>query len=188
MIFKSKNIEYKDVIENNFTFTKINLSKETLDFFESILFVENEISSKDCTFKSKDKLSYEVPQIAKIVDSLPIDETLRNEIRSFEFTVDKYCLGDSMGMHTDEGRVFPYEILIYYPKKEEFSGRELHILGPDYDFKFKPKIGSVCFVNTFLKNNKVYHGVTELKTDTEIYVLIGGVGLDSKKYQEYFNI
>jgi hypothetical protein len=188
MIFKKINIQYKDVLENNFLFTKINLGENILNFLNSIFFIKNDSSLKDCSFRSQNKFDINTAEIGDIIKALPVDEFLRNEIKFFEFTVDKYCIGDSMPMHKDQGRIFPYEILIYYPKSKFFVGRELHIENSEYDFKFKPKQGSVCFVNTFLRDNDTFHGVTELKTDTEIYVITGGMGLDSKKHQEYYNI
>jgi hypothetical protein len=121
-----------------------------------------------------------------ILSQLSVDDQIKNDIQSFQFGIDKYTKGDGLPLHTDKGRINPYEVLLYIPKDNTFVGRDLHIVSPDYNLKVRPIPGLLCFINAFAENT--YHGVTELTSDSELYVIIGGIGINSREWRDSINL
>lgn len=182
MLFKKKNITYSDVIQNDFTFTKIDIPTSFIDYLDSLKYAGDEEPSEDIKYKIM-SVDLDVDQKIKelLLSQLSIDSELERDIKAFQFGIDKYTKGDGLPLHTDKGRINPYEILLYLPKDDNFIGRDLHIVGPDYNVKVRPIPGLVCFINAFAEDT--FHGVTELTSESEIYVIIGGIGINSREWR-----
>lgn len=182
MLFKKKNITYSDLIINDFTFTKVNVPDGFMEYLDSLHYKNNEEEfSEDIKMKIMKVDPVTDRKIKDLLLTMDVDNNIRKDIESFEFGIDKYTKGDGLPLHTDKGRINPYEILLYLPKDNDFIGRDLHIVGPDYNLKVRPIPGLVCFINAFAENT--LHGVTTLETDSEIYTIIGGIGINSREWR-----
>ena len=182
MLFKQKNITYSDVITNDFTFTKIDVPKEFTDYLDTLEYAGDEEPSEDIKFKimnTKGETERRIKEL--LLEKLDVDKNIKRDIAAFEFGIDKYTKGDGLPLHTDKGRINPYEILLYLPKDDNFVGRDLHVVGPNYNLKVRPIPGLVCFINAFAVDT--YHGVTTLESESEIYVIIGGIGINSREWR-----
>jgi hypothetical protein len=74
--------------------------------------------------------------------------------------------GDYYPLHTDSIEPCYAQLLLWITKDDCYEGREF-IYGKDGDLKeFKPKSGDFCIANNI--NPNFIHGVSELKSDTEI--------------------
>lgn len=183
MLFKKKNITCSDVISNDFTFSKVNIPEGFMEYLDSLHYATND---EEFSEDIKTKIMVVDPKtdrwIKDILLTMDIDHKLRDDIESFQFGIDRYTKGDGLPLHTDKGRINPYEILLYLPKDDAFVGRDLHIVGPDYNVRVRPIPGLVCFINAFAKDT--FHGVTTLESDSIIYTIIGGIGINSREWRE----
>jgi hypothetical protein len=185
MIFKQKDITITDVLENAFTFTKIDIPDEFIKHIENLEY-EYEDQGTDVKY-SVTELSKQTDDMLRIIlEQLDIDETMKRDIKSYSFGVDKYTKGDGLPLHTDKGRLNPYEILIYMPEDDEFIGRDLQVVNDFYNVKVRPIRGLVCFINAYAEDT--FHGVTPLETDSTVYVLLGGIGINSRDWRDGINI
>lgn len=185
MIFKQKNITVADVLSNAFTFTKIDIPQEFVDHIESLEY-NFEDQGTDVKYSVEELNEKTDKMFREILEQLDIDETMKRDIASYRFGIDKYTKGDGLPLHTDKGRLNPYEVLVYIPKDDEFIGRDLHVVSPTYNVKVRPVRGLVCFINAYAENT--LHGVTPLETDSTIYVLLGGIGINSREWRDSINL
>lgn len=181
MLFTKKHITYSDLLQNDFTFSKVEIPDDFMAYLDSLKYAGDEDPSEDIKYKIMCVDPVTDRKIKDILLQLDVDEAIRRDIESFQFGIDRYTKGDGLPLHTDKGRINPYEILLYLPKDDEFEGRDLHIVGPDYNLKVRPIPGLVCFINAFAENT--FHGVTPLTSESVIYTIIGGIGINSREWR-----
>ena len=68
-------------------------------------------------------------------------------------------IGAKAQLHIDQDKPFVQLTSVLY-FNDEFEGGEIYF--PDFDFVYKPKMGSAIFFPTFTKESAYEHGVTEI--------------------------
>jgi hypothetical protein len=68
-------------------------------------------------------------------------------------------VGAKAQLHIDQDKPFVQLTSVLY-FNDEFEGGEIYF--PDFDFIYKPKMGSAIFFPTFTKESAYEHGVTEI--------------------------
>ena len=175
MIFKPKNITFQDVFENDFLFTYMPIPKDYVDYIFNLPLDPNdhgeEIENKIHRFNFEAELNTK-----HLLKNLPVDDKIKEDLMSFEYGLDKYKQGDWMPMHSDNGRIYPYELVFWLSKDDDaFIGRDFLMKTPYYEASMRPKTGLFCFVNN-VKPLDVVHGVSPLLNDVPVVTVFGTLG------------
>jgi hypothetical protein len=175
MIFKPKNITFQDLIEHDFVFTSMDIPDDYVDYIFNLPLDKNdhgeEISQKIHKFNCEADCNTKL-----LLKNLPVEQKIKDDLMSFEYGLDKYKKGDWMQMHSDRGRINPYELLFWLCKNDDaFEGRDFIMKTPLYEARMRPNTGLFCFVNNIMPLD-ILHGVSPLLNDEPVITIFGTLG------------
>jgi hypothetical protein len=118
MIFKKNNITISDILSNAFTFTKIDIPDEFLDHLESL---EYDYIERHAKVKySLDKIDDQTEVLFReLLSKLDVCETIKDDLSSFSFGIDRYTKGDNNN-DDDEEREYDVNVVNFIPLWEKF--------------------------------------------------------------------
>lgn len=165
------------VLQEGFVFLKRNMPQKLADQFLKLEYqkssYKNEYGVEDMMWRVKYLPSNLEDQYKTWLNEVLVDypDVLEFVNDRFKYNSHKVTKGEGFKVHTDYYEEGIFQILCWVCKDKDFEGREfLH--GKKEDLKkIKPQTGLICLMD--ILNPDFYHGVSELKTDTEIVTVCG---------------